>query len=245
MLERLAGVPGVNPLLECGFLWMGEVSLPGDNDLQGIRGLHGPALRLGPGQSSQFLMELDDRAHDGWTPYLIVRKQPREENLLLLCDASLNRGNLREVDELLRIGAQICEVLMAAHDHSIVYRDHKILHYYWSAASRELTVIDWNVARLIPDGPSPTDISMDLVQLGARGLHHILTGRTAPGALPLGPTRPEEIEQSAQSYKAQWTFDDRRLNEEVRAILEQLLSGAYTSPADLRDDLRRACLNLE
>lgn len=245
ILDRMAGLPGVNPLLESGFFWMGERSLPGDQDLTAIRALHGPALRLGPDQVETYLSELSNRIAEGWTPYLILRRQPREENLLLMCDASLNRGHLREVEELLRVSIQICEVLAEAHSRNIVYRDHKILHYYWNAARREMTTIDWNVARYHPDGPDPAEIAMDLVQFGARGLHHILTGRTAPGALPLGPTRPEEIEQSAHSYRAQWTYDDQRLNQEVRTILEQLLAGSYTSPLDLRDDLRRACLNLE
>jgi hypothetical protein len=86
---------------------------------------------------------------------------------------------------------------------------------------------------------------MDLVQFAARGLHHILTGRTAPGALPLGPTRPEEIEAADQSYKAQWTYDDRRLSPQVRAILESGLGGAYQNAADLRQDLLDAYMTLE
>jgi hypothetical protein len=241
----MLGVPGVNPLLECGFLWLGSDPLPLDHDLEKLRGLRGQAWRAGPDSSAEFLRLLDQRAREGWTPYLLLEKRRREDNLLLLCDASLNRGNLRSPAELLRIAVQICSVLIAAHQRSVVYRDHKILHYYWQPDDNGLYVIDWNVARYHPEGLSDVEIHMDLVQLGARGLHHILTGRTAPGARPLGPTRPEEIEQSAQSYRAQWTYDDRRLGDEVRVILEQLLSGVYTNAADLQADLKRACLNLE
>ena len=65
------------------------------------------------------------------------------------------------------------------------------------------------------------------------------------GALPLGPTRPDEIEQAAETYGAQWTFDDKRLSVQIRMILEQLLAGSYTNAADLRDDLKRAYMELE
>jgi hypothetical protein len=85
---------------------------------------------------------------------------------------------------------------------------------------------------------------MDLVQFGARGLHHILTGRTAPGALPLGPTRPEEIERAAQSYQAQWTYDDQRLSTALRTILERVLGGEYTRAVELGEDLKHTMIQL-
>jgi hypothetical protein len=105
-------------------------------------------------------------------------------------------------------------------------------------------MIDWNVARLHPDGLSDYEKQMDLVQFGARALHHILTGRTAPGALPLGPTRPEEIEQAAKTYQTQWTYDDQRLTEDLRSILERVLAGEYNNAIMLRDDLKKAFLSL-
>ena len=40
-------------------------------------------------------------------------------------------GTYRPVAELLQISIQICEILHEAHQRNIVYRDHKILHYYW------------------------------------------------------------------------------------------------------------------
>jgi hypothetical protein len=245
VLEAMQGVAGVNPLLESGFLWLGSDPLPPDQNLDVIRGLRGDALRLGPDASKEFLDQLESRTHEGWTPYLILEKRKREDNLLLLCDASLNRGTFLPITALLRMSIQICDILVEAHLRKVVYRDHKILHYYWQNDNNGIYLIDWNVARLHPDGLSEVEIHMDLVQLGARGLHHILTGRTAPGALSLGPTRPEEIEQSAESYRAQWTYDDQRLSDEIRAILEQLLAGSYTNAGDLRDDLKRAYMNLE
>ena len=245
VLSVMQNVPGVARLLECGFLKMAleEDKLPPDHDLQTIKALNGEAFRIGPDCFDSFSEQLIDRVETNWTPYLLVEKRRNEDNLLLMCDASLNHGHFRPVPDLLFIAIQICDILHESHLRNVVYRDHKILHYYWQPENNGVSIIDWNVARYHPEGLSAGDIRMDLVQLGARGLHHILTGRTAPGALPMGPTRPEEIEQAAQSYAAQWTYDDQRLSDEVRTILEQLLNGSYTSAADLREDLKRAYMN--
>jgi serine/threonine protein kinase len=245
VLSAMQDVPGVARLLECGFMKIAldEGKLPPDHDLQAIKALSGEALRIGPDCFDRFPEQLSNHVEAGWTPYLLIEKRRNEDNLLLMCDASLNHGHFRPVPDLLFIAIQICDILHTSHLRNVVYRDHKILHYYWQPENNGVSIIDWNVARYHPDGLSAVDIHMDLVQLGARGLHHILTGRTAPGALPMGPTRPEEIEQAAQSYAAQWTYDDQRLSNEVRAILEQLLSGSYTSAEDLREDLKRAYMN--
>jgi len=246
VLAQMDDVAGVARLLESGFLWMGgeEGRLPPDHDLGAIQTLHGDVFRIGPDSNDQFLAVLDSRVAEGWTPYLIIEKRKREDSLLTLCDASLNHGRFQPVGDLLFICIQICDILQAAHQRNVVYRDHKILHYYWQPENNGVSIIDWNVARYHPEGISAFDIHMDLVQLGARGLHHVLCGRTAPGALPLGPTRPEEIEQSAQSYGAQWTYDDQRLSGEVKSIMEQLLSGSYNSATDLMEDLKRAYMHL-
>ncbi|MBE0698500.1 MAG: hypothetical protein IH586_16405, partial [Anaerolineaceae bacterium] len=161
-----------------------------------------------------------------------------------LCDAGMTGGQYRPVAELLLMSIQICEIMDEAHRRNIVYRDHKILHYYWIEAARGIYTIDWNVAKLYPEGLSNYEKQMDMVQFGARALHHILTGRTAPGALPLGPTRPEEIEQAAKTYETQWTYDDQRLPEDVRGILERVLAGDYNNAVQLRDDLKQSFLNL-
>lgn len=246
ILSLMQDIPGVNRMLECGFIFLNnEGRLPMDNDLQGIRELRGDLLRLGLDSTGQFITELEKRTRDGWTPYILLDQRRREDSLLLMCDASFNRGRFLPVSNLLLMCVQICDILQIAHERKIVYRDHKLLHYYWVPEENGIYMIDWNVARYHPNGLRDFDIHMDLVQLAARGLHHILTGRPAPGALPLGPTRPEEIEQAAESYRAQWTFDDQRLSPEIRATLEQALSGAYTSATALKDDLKRAAVMLE
>ncbi|MDD5368758.1 MAG: hypothetical protein PHQ40_06730 [Anaerolineaceae bacterium] len=244
VLAALQGVPGVTRLLECGFLQLDESSqLPLDADPKAIPPA-GSILRIGLDARQEFFGQLGERIEAGWTPYLALELERREDNLLMLCDAGVTRGQFLPMISLLQMSIQICDILEAAHARNIVYRDHKILHYYWQAEKNGIYVIDWNVARLHPEGLTDLDIHMDLVQFGARGLHHILTGRAAPGALPLGPTRPEEIEQAASSYQTQWTYDDQRLSEGLRSILERVLAGGYASAPALRDDLKRTMMQL-
>lgn len=244
ILSLLRDVPGVTRLYECGFLRLNEDSaLPLDPGPAATPAV-GEAQRIGVDASQEFLDQLSPRIEDGWIPYLAMEKEQQENSLLMLCDAGMTRGQFRPVIHLLQMAIQICNILDAAHQRNVVYRDHKILHYYWRPEKNGLYMIDWNVARLHPQGLSETDIHMDLVQFGARGLHHVLTGRTAPGALPLGPTRPEEIEQAAQSYQTQWTYDDQRLSEGLRSVLERVLAGSYSSAGALRDDLKQTMMQL-
>jgi serine/threonine protein kinase len=245
VLNAMRGVPGVTPLLECGFVQLDNGGLlPTERESKVNPSLTGTVIRLGPNIGQEFTNQLESRIKEGWTPYLAIGLRDWHENLLALCDATMTHGNYRPVADLLLMSIQICEILQEAHNRNIVYRDHKILHYYWKEAAHGIFMIDWNVARLHPDGLTPLEKQMDLVQFGARGLHHILTGRTAPGALPLGPTRPEEIEQAAKSYQAQWTYDDQRLPDDLRAVLERVLAGDYNNAIQLRDDLKQSFLNL-
>jgi len=95
----------------------------------------GDVLRIGPDALPEFLDRLDERIEAEWTPYLAVERQAQEDNLLFLCDAGLTHGNYQPTPTLATMAVQICEVLQTAHEHGIVYRDHKLLHYYWQDAS--------------------------------------------------------------------------------------------------------------
>ncbi len=244
VLSLLQDVPGVCHLLECGFFQLDDgAQFPLDSPGQAELAV-GRVVRIGPEAGKEFLERIDAKIEEGWTPYLAIEKQEEQDSLLHLCDAGMRRGQFLPLVTLLQMAIQICDILQIAHQRNIVYRDHKILHYYWQAEKNGIYVLDWNVSRYHPEGLSETDIRMDLVQFGARGLHHILTGRTAPGALPLGPTRPEEIEQAAHSYKTQWTYDDQRLSDKLRSILERVLAGEYGSAANLGDDLKRTMMQL-
>lgn len=241
VLELMKDVPGVVNLLELGFIKLDRgYTLPPEEAQTSARGLRGEVHRFGVEKTDDFLAVINSRVDKGWLPYLALEKKNQEDNLMLLCDAGYTHGRFLPVLESLRIAIQICDILHEAHNRQIVYRDHKILHYYWQETHNGVFMIDWNVAKIHPQGLTAEEKQFDLVQFGARALHHMLTGRPAPGALPIGPTRPEEIESAAHTYKVNWTYDDQRLPYEMKDLLERVLAGEYLEASALRANLHNA-----
>lgn len=236
ILSLLRDVPGVARMLEFGFMSLSNNS-PLLSDEHPTRDLHGRAARYGLDSTHNFLIDLEKQTRSGLLPYLAIEAQEQKKNLLTLCDTGYTHGHFLPVLEGLVLCIQICDILEAAHQRNISYRDHKILHYYWDEATNGVIMIDWNIAKRHPTGLTSDEARFDLVQFGARAMHHILTGRTAPGALPLGPTRPDEIEAAAKSYQVQWTYDDKRLPKTIKDLMEKVLSGVYEEPRQLRADL--------
>jgi serine/threonine protein kinase len=238
ILTLLRDVPGITPLVECGFIKLDDdQALPSDESHAPAGQLSGQVVHYGVEQAQNFLASMDRQLSLGWLPYLaLVRRNP-EYNLLHYCDASHTHGWFLPLRHSLILALQLCDLLQHAHDRNIVYRDHKILHYYWDPLSHSVTMIDWNIAKRQPQGLADADRQFDLVQFGARGLHHIFTGRPAQGSLPLGPNRPEEIEKASARYPVSWTYDDERLPNQLRLVLEQALNQGYTQLHDIRRDL--------
>jgi serine/threonine protein kinase len=238
VLSLLRDVPAVTPVVEYGFLRLQEgLRFPGDESHAAADDLRGDLLRYGVEEVQNFLVSMERQLASGWLPYLALVLRDRQYNLIKYCDAGYTHGWFLPLRESLMLGIQICDVLQVAHERNIVYRDHKILHYYWDPAAHGIAMIDWNIAKHLPHGLSAAEEQLDLVQFGARALHHILTGRPAPGALPLGPNQPEEIERAASSYVVNWTYDDERLPMRLKEILERVLSQGYAHIKDLRADL--------
>ena len=229
ILTMLRDVPGITPMVECGYIKLDDgQALPSDESHASAEQLSGQVIHYGVEQAQNFLASMDRQLSVGWLPYLaLVRRNP-EYNLLRYCDASYTHGWFLPLRESLVLSLQICDILQFAHDRNIVYRDHKILHYYWDVDAHGVTMIDWNIAKRQPQGLSDAEKQFDLVQFGARGLHHIFTGRPAQGSLPLGPNRPEDIEKASTHYPVNWTYDDERLPNQLRTILEQTLNQGYT-----------------
>jgi len=237
ILSLLRDVTGVIPLIELGFLQFDPLSMPTEEKNETAENLRGEAIRYGLDSIHLFLSDLEKRVSSGWFPYLALEKYERKNNLLLLSDIGYTNGGFLPTLEGLVMSVQICDLLNTAHARNIIYRDHKILHYYWVDEYNGIYMIDWNVAKRFPQGLSSAETRFDLVQFGARALHYILTGRSAPGALPLGPNKPEEIEAAAQTYAVNWNYDDQRLPKDIKEILAATLNGEYSSAKVLRDDL--------
>jgi serine/threonine protein kinase len=238
ILTMLRDVPGITPLAECGFIKIEDgQALPSDDSHASAAGLNGQVIHYGVEQAQNFLASMDRQLSGGWLPYLaLVRRNP-EYNLIRYCDAGNTHGWFLPLRESFVLTLQICDILQFAHDRNIVYRDHKILHYYWDVDEHGVTMIDWNIAKRHPQGLSEEEKQFDLVQFGARAMHHIFTGRTAQGSLQLGPNRPEDIEKASTHYPVNWTYDDERLPNQLKTILEQILNQGYTQVRDLRRDL--------
>jgi serine/threonine protein kinase len=249
VLNALRDIPGVMRMYAMGFIEAQKpIQLPKDSTQHGLRGLEGSVTWYSPDEYKEFLFDLDQKIDmekeniskeswiSPWAPYLIVQIRPREDNLLYLCDPAYSDGRHLHWKKGLEIIAQICSILEAAHKNNIVYRDHKLLHYYYSDASARVHMIDWNIAKLYSTGVSQNEIQHDLVEFGARALHYILTGRHADGALGLGPTRPAEIEAAPNTYNTNWTYDDKRLPDSVKNLIEESLSGKFMSAKDLKTE---------
>ena len=238
ILTVLHDIPGVTPMLECGFIkFQDGSSLPEEGSSAPVEELPGSVIRYGAGEVQNFLASLDANIDRGWLPYLILQRRDHAQNLMVYCDIGYTRGWFLPLRQALFLAIKICDVLEVVHARNIVYRDHKILHYYWDSNAQQVVMIDWNISQRHPQGLSDTERLFDIVQFGARALHHILAGRPAPGALPLGPNRPEEIEQASDSYAVQWTYDDERLPARIKEILEGVLNQGYTKFKSLRQDL--------
>jgi serine/threonine protein kinase len=238
ILSVLRDAPGVVRMAECGFLLLNEGSdIPAEERRASATSLQGQLERYGFEEVQNYLAVLDSRVGNGWLPYIVLEKFNNDHNLMGLCDAGYTRGRFLPLREGLLLAIQICDILQIAHDRNISYLDHKILHYYWDAHENGVRLLDWNISKRYPQGMTEAEKKFDLVQFAARALHHIMTGRPAPGSLPLGPNRPEEIEQASHNYQTIWTYDDERLPNRLKEILEASLSETYIHARDLRQDL--------
>jgi serine/threonine protein kinase len=238
ILTMLRDVPGITPLVECGYVKIEDgQALPSDESHASAKELRGNVIHYGAEQAQNFLASMERHLSNGWLPYLALLRRNPEYNLIRYCDAGNTHGWFLPLRECFILTLQICDIMQYAHDRNIVYRDHKILHYYWDVDTHGVTMIDWNIAKRHPQGLSEEEKQFDLVQFGARAMHHIFTGRPAQGSLQLGPNRPEDIEKASNHYPVSWTYDDERLPNQLKTILEQIQNQGYTQVRDIQRDL--------
>jgi hypothetical protein len=250
ILAGLRGMHGLTPMLQSGFfkshegtIWPSEIApLTKQMETQGQASkVMGKLAVFTPDETGQVLEEFDERIDDGWLPFVILERR-WEENLYLLCDAGYTRGNFvhnLSMRQVLDIALQILGYLERAHASGATYLDHKLLHYYWNDIREQVVMIDWNIGHWTPDNFSPEVQHADLIQFSSRALHHIFTGRQAPGSVAVGPNRPEDIANAPTHYKASYSFDvQNRLNDSEMQFLEKALDGRFQTPSEMIEAVR-------
>lgn len=238
ILKAVDDLPGVARMIELGWLKPDEgFVFPDDRAHEGCKNLTGTALRVTPGEDLD-VKAFDEKVNQGWLPYLALNVKNHQSNLLMLCDrARTPKHQPFPLEQAIQASVQICRILAEAHKRKVVYLDHKILHYYWNKQLEQVSIIDWNVGKLHEKALSEANRRFDLLQFGARALHFIFTGRAAPGALALGPTRPDEIQSAPHHYAVDWHYDDQHIPDPLRQIIAAVLKGEYADASKLADDL--------
>ncbi len=239
ILQVLADVTGVVHALEYGFAKIkNESDYPDDETLLGAEKLTGDVIRYSCEEKIESKL-VGSKVAEGWLPYIILESKHSSNNLLTLCDPMKTKGKYMNWKEGVQVATGICDILAVAHERNIAYFDHKIVHFYRTNGhdgSPHAYILDWNIGRLYKK-LSDENRKFDIVQFSARTLHYIFAGRAAPGALSVKPTRPEDIQNSPASYGVNWRFDDKRLPEDLKQIIEAAVSGQYSAIADLKKDL--------
>jgi hypothetical protein len=250
ILDRMKDTPGVTPLLGLGFIktetnqWPDEIAplTKSLEDEASASHVSGKMDFYWPEETQVFLGELTDRVSNGWLAALILPRR-WEDNLYLRCDSGYTRGEFQRSFPMLaalEAALQISNILETAHNKNVVYLDHKVLHYYWNEPRHQVFVLDWNIGRTLNDSNSQEIYEFDILQFSARALHHLLTGRQAPGSVKVGPNRPEDIQNAPHQYEPVWTYDDhKRLTDAELDVLGKSIQGSYKSAAELSSDLRR------
>jgi hypothetical protein len=249
ILEKMRDVPGITPALAYGYFKVNKGHFPDEvpplttslREKASASHMEGTSDIYTPDEMDNFVSELRERTAQGWLAAIILPRR-WEDNLYLRCDAGYTRGEYHRsfsVKQALQAALQICKIMTSAHDKNIVYLDHKILHYYWNEPRQQVFVMDWNIGREITNGNSEDSFTFDLIQFSARALHHLLTGRQAPGSLNVGPNRPEDIQNAPEIYEPIWTYDDqKRLTQDELDVLGAAIQGQYKTASGLAKDLQ-------
>lgn len=249
ILDRMRDVPGVTPMIGLGFMQVSDGDWPGEiapltttlEEKASAVQLQGEMQFYTPDETEAFLASLDAQVADEWLAFIVLPRR-WEDNLYLRCDAGYTRGEFQRtfpVENALKAGLQICQIIQAAHDKGIVYLDHKVLHYFWNEPRQQVFVLDWNIGRQLTNGNTLEVFEFDVLQFSARALHHLMTGRQAPGSVNIGPNKPEDIANAPGKYEPIWTYDDqKRLNRDEMDLLGRAIQGEYRTASDLAHDLQ-------
>jgi len=241
ILYLLKDVPGVMRMKEMGFVYLDAPhQMPPDTDNKGGERLSGRLYRYTPDETEQFLRDFDNHVRKGGLPYIGARRVYSEDNLWKHCDRFVNRGYLLPLADGLRIAYHALGILEAAHQRGVIYRDHKIVHYYWHYDAKwmavPVTIIDWNAGKYYPDGLSEDERRWDVVLFAVNTLYYMLAGERHPRGFTVGPLRIEEIAGAGERFRMEWN-GHRPLPKSVIELLEKALNGEYRTAAALQQEI--------
>jgi serine/threonine protein kinase len=211
LLMKLADSPQVVDLIDCGYIaHPGEV--PSDGEIESFQ-----KDVLG------FTRALESFAVRQWRPYLTLYNLPRTSNLFYLMKPS--RPNVRwrlPSEEGLALALQFGNMLKLAHQHGIVYLDHKLEHVYWDGT--QLRVIDLNSSRQLDNDPTTNAqfFRMDIHNLCVGILYPIFTG-LSPRKAALRP-QPGTWSDVEARYRDITELDfgvEPTLSEGIKTLLQQ------------------------
>jgi serine/threonine protein kinase len=186
ILTALKDSPHVVNCLDCGFVAT-IAEAPADGEI----------VSFGT-DTTQFQRHLSEYAQKGWRPYLTLDYLPRVENLFYSMKPTRNQTRRRlPSEEGITLALQFANVLSLAHQHQIVYLDHKLEHVYWNGVN--LTVIDFNSSKQLKgDVQDAQEYAKDVHNLCVGILYPLFTGM-APQKTSLRP-QPGDLETVSQRY---------------------------------------------
>ncbi len=244
----------LTPMLEIGFIKFdqhieelnelvdrNQTKLPDNTSAEKLTGV----IERYPLEKNEILLsEIQSRIDDDWLPYIILEKQV-SNNLYLLSAVERTRNILLKVDIAFDYAIQICEIMEKANEQKILYRDHKINHYYFNKNCGDgghVVMIDWNCA----DGPKEEslrkeEIIKDVQQFIERSLSYLFTGKKAIGAMGPGPNFLDQIKSGTclPDYSAFKGVNSNHLGKEEKNLFEKGLEGKFESFTELKESLQQ------
>lgn len=243
ILSLLTDVQGVMKVKEIGFILFDEgCELPSDETDSTALHMTGDLIQMDITEEPDFSEIFSEKINKGWLPYFILEIFPHKDNLYCQCDNTFHHYNpeknqLNMENRVLAL-SQICEILSTAHKNNIVYRDHKIIHYYWRFYLEQVVVIDWNVGKYYEDMLPEEEIKKDLILFAVFTAFWVLSGINYPNAAQF-LTSPDEIVHAAHSYK-----EDNKVLSDLDIVFREpigkAMAGKYTDASKLGQDLMKA-----
>lgn len=227
LLMRLAEVPQVVRLVDCGYLSTTSQAPAGGEVVSFLRDVVG------------FSRSLGEYATRGWRPYLTLENLPRANNLLYLMKPNQQNSRWRlPTEEGIALALQFAGMLKVAHSQGIVYLDHKLEHVYWDGS--QLRVIDFNSSRLLQGGSGDArDFATDIHNLCVGILYPVFTGMS-PLKTSLRP-QPGGQEDVEERYRDITELDfnmEPSLSRPLRALLQRGASQQIATVDDFIDELQ-------